>query len=50
MTYMTNNTVKQQKLAKCKCGKSYANKDGVVTYYGSKNGGWHCLSCQITGK
>lgn len=41
---------KKLKDKKCKCGRDFASKDGVVTYYESKKGGWHCIKCQEDGK
>ena len=39
-----------KKKQKCKCGRDLASKEGVVTYYEGKKGGWHCIACQIAGK
>lgn len=39
----------KNKEKKCKCGRSFSSKDGVVTYYAGKNG-WHCIKCQEDGK
>lgn len=40
----------KQKKERCKCGREFASKDGVVTRYESKKSGWHCIKCQESGK